>query len=72
MPNSQQRLVPFAVMEGASAWERHDLLLMLLLMLLADAADAAGCEAFPFIYRKNRILCNGVTQSLLRKAEPLI
>ena len=41
MPNSQQRLVSVAVTDGVSAWERHDLLLMLLLMLLA----AAGWEA---------------------------
>ena len=41
MPNSQERLVSVAVTDGVSAWERHDLLLMLLLMLLA----AAGWEA---------------------------
>ena len=41
MPNSQQRLVSVAVTDGVSAWERHDLLLMLLLMLLG----AAGWEA---------------------------
>ena len=40
-PNSQQRLVSVAVTDGVSTWERHDLLLMLLLMLLA----AVGWEA---------------------------